>query len=448
MGKLKPLFAGILACAVLLCSAACAQSSPPEAALSEPLPAVNSFLDDDGVRIQFDAPFTRIISLYSAHTENLYALGAGDRVLGGYTTCVYPPEAALLATFNYNGDPEAVIAADPDLVLIRPFIRKKVPNYVAALQSAGIPVVSLYADSYEEFPAYIQKLALLTGSEEIARQKLIEFQQNIDAITAKTAGISDKQTVFLEATETNLRTVAAGSMGDMAIGFAGGINLAAGAQAMSPGGSIAEYGVERILSHADDIDVYVSQRGAMNAGGNLVSIGERAGYGAIKAVQNGRVYLINEKLISSPTFRYYKGVREMARFLYPALMDDLGDLQNDRITTKGDYAQLLVKALHLPIYLPTSSKANPVSQKAHGFGLFRDVHWEDPRFDAIETAVHGGYIEWEQTSDGQWFYPEQALSREKLAKTIFLLGEFQNKEINTPIADLARCEKPRIVQIL
>lgn len=88
------------------------------------------------------------------------------------------------------------------------------------------------------------------------------------------------------------------------------------------------------MALADEIDVYVSQRGAMNAGGNIHSILIRPGYNTIKAVKDGRVYIINEKLISSPTFRFYKGVRELARYLYPDLMDDISAYQNDEAATK------------------------------------------------------------------------------------------------------------------
>jgi iron complex transport system substrate-binding protein len=53
----------------------------------------------------------------------------------------------------------------------------------------------------------------------------------------------------------------------------------------------------------------------MNAGSGLAPA-ERPGYHAIKAIQNNRVFYIDEKLVSSPTFRYLEGVREIARVLY------------------------------------------------------------------------------------------------------------------------------------
>ena len=58
--------------------------------------AAISFTDDEGREIRLNQPCERIISLYSAHTENLFSLGAGEKVIGVNDTSVYPPEAAFL----------------------------------------------------------------------------------------------------------------------------------------------------------------------------------------------------------------------------------------------------------------------------------------------------------------------------------------------------------------
>ncbi len=436
--------------AVLCCIAlaACAAPSTSLSGQAADEAVAIQFTDDDGREVRLDAPCSRIISLYSAHTENLYEIGAGDKLIGVYTGSIYPPEAALLPAFDYKGDPEQIIAAEPDLVLIRPFIARNAPDYIAQIERAGIPVVSLYPDSYDKFSDYIGKLAALTGTQETAQRRLTNFYAAIDGIATRTAQLPDKKTVFMEATEIELRTVTPDSMPGRAIAFAGGINLAADAQPVEKGSTFAAFGIERILENADRIDVYVSQRGAMNAGGNLISIGEREGFDTIKAVKENRVYLITDKLINSPTFRFQKGITEMARFLYPEYIDDVSGFANDDTATRRGYAEILTKALHLPIYVPSSSKYYETAQKGHTFGRFEDILWNDDGFDAVETAVFGGYIDWEKAQDGrEYFYPEQPVTREALAKTVFLIGDFTPTD-STEIADIDVCEKPRIVHTL
>lgn len=431
------------------------QSNALNASVQDDLPeeraeetAAIVFTDDDGRKITLDEPRQRIIALYSAHAENLFSLGAGDTIIGVHSTSIYPPETAFLPRFDYNGNPEYVIAANPDCVLVRPFITNRNPDFIAAIENAGIPVVSLYPDSLVDFDDYIRKLALLTGTEAAAESALIAFHQELTDIQARTAAISDKTSVFFESTETNLRTVTPDSMAGQAIAFAGGINVAEAAVPVSEGSSIAPFGVERILSHAQDIDVYVSQRGAMNAGGNLHAITTRPGFETLKAVQNKRVYVINEKLISSPTFRYTTGVMEMARFLYPEEMDDLSSYAVPRPATKRDLANILLNYRHLQVYVSSSSKYYEDTRRGHSYGLFQDVPWTDPDFDAIETAVVTGAIPWAQQGEEELFHPDAPVTRDMLALAVFMLHDFPAGDGNFAISDLDESENPRIVSIL
>jgi iron complex transport system substrate-binding protein len=305
----------LLFCTASLLAASCVRGRSDTAPSLDGGSAI-SFIDDDGRPVNLDGPRRRIISLYSAHTENLFAIGAGESLIGGHTTCVYPPEAAAFALYDYNGDPEYIIAAEPDLVLTRPFIRRHSPNYVAEIERAGIPVVSLYAESLNDFEGYIRRLALLAGAEAEAEQQLARFFRGLEQTRSVVGGIDKKQTVFFESTEAETRTISEGSFPALAIEIAGGVNIAAGARPATPGSSIAPFGAEKLLLHAGEIDAYVIQRGSMNSGRG-VDPAARPGYHAIKAIQDNRVLYIDEKLVSSPTFRYLEGVREMARFLYP-----------------------------------------------------------------------------------------------------------------------------------
>jgi iron complex transport system substrate-binding protein len=277
------------------------------------------FTDDEGREIFLDRPRSRIVSLYSAHTENLFAIGAGAQVAGVPGAADYPEEAAALPRFDYNGDPEYLIAAAPDLVLIRPFIRRQSPGYIAELERAGITVVSLYPESLDNFDGYIRRLGLLSGRTGAAEQRLADFHEGLAAIQEITANVTRKQRVFFEATANESRTVTADSLPGRAIHFAGGVNIAGDAPAITPGSSIARFGPEKLLMSADRIDVYVVQQGAMNRSADLAALRARPGFGAIAAVREGKVLFISEKLISSPTFRYLDGVRTLAAFLYPGL---------------------------------------------------------------------------------------------------------------------------------
>jgi len=276
-----------------------------------------AFTDDDNNEIVFQDPFVRIIALYSPHVENLFAIGSGSSVIGIPRGTDYPPEALALPVFDYNGDPEYVIAADPDLVLIRPFIRRNSPDYVKKIENAGIPVVSLYCDNFEDFDTYILRLGMLSGKLPEAKEKLSVFHRELEDIHKRVESVQKKKSVFFESTETEVRTVTPTSLPAKAIEIAGGINAAPSVAPMSQGSSIARFGTEALLGIADNIDVYVVQQGAMNRTSGIEALKARPGFSAVKAVQNGNVLFISEKLISSVSFRYPEGVKILADFLYP-----------------------------------------------------------------------------------------------------------------------------------
>ena len=321
--ELKPVLSLIILLPFLLVPFSCSEhhagklASGSNQAQQDELSGVPSFTDNDNSLVVIQKPFTRIISLYAAHVENLFAIGAGSAVIGIPRGSDYPPEALALQTFDYNGDPEYVIAAEPDLVLIRPFVRRNSPDYVTEIEKAGIPVVSLYPESFEDFDTYILRLGLLTGKLPEAENRLSAFHRELAEIQKRVDGIQDRKTVFFESTENQIRTVTPDSLPAKAIEFAGGINAAPPLPPISPGSSIARFGVEALLGIADNIDVYIVQQGAMNRTATIESLRARPGFNAINAVEKGHVLFISEKLISSVTFRYVEGVRILAEFLYP-----------------------------------------------------------------------------------------------------------------------------------
>lgn len=158
----------------------------------------DTFVDNMGTTVTVKEPYEKIISLYSAHTENLYVIGASQSIIGVGRTSIYPPETRQLPRYDYRSDPEPVIAASPDLVIIRPFINRNYPDYVKALEKAGITVVSLYPSNWEEFETYTAILGILTGQEQSSREALKQLKERMAAIQNITALIPEdkKRKVF------------------------------------------------------------------------------------------------------------------------------------------------------------------------------------------------------------------------------------------------------------
>ena len=272
-------------------------------------------VDPSGRRVTVQRPFNRIISLYGAHSENLFDLGCREQIIGVSPHEDYPPEAGQKPVFSEHDDPEKVLAARPDLVLTRPMIDRGYPQFVQRLEKSGITVVSLQPGTVEEMMVYWQILGLLTGREEQAKRMADRFNRAAAGLRSLTAGIHPKKRVYFEALPPKMTTCSPDSMAVFALEAAGGINVAADAPPVRDT-NIAAYGKERILARAADIDVFLAQSGAMNQP-TVELIKAESGFKAIRAVQSGQVHIIDERLVSRPTLRLLDGIFEIGRILYP-----------------------------------------------------------------------------------------------------------------------------------
>jgi len=124
-----------------------------------------SITDDAGRAVTLPAPARRVVSLAPSSTELLFALGAGDRVVGRTTWCKYPPEAEHVPAVGDGINPniEAVVARQPDLVVLY----RSALNTTAAeqLQRLGIPAVVLAQDRLTDVARDARLLGRLVDQE-------------------------------------------------------------------------------------------------------------------------------------------------------------------------------------------------------------------------------------------------------------------------------------------
>jgi iron complex transport system substrate-binding protein len=268
-----------------------------------------------GRKITVTAPFTRIISLYPGHTENLFSLGLDAEIIGVSSSETYPEKALIKPVFSYHDDLEKFMAARPTLVLIRPMIDRGYAKLMAALEKNGMTVVSLQPGNIDEIYLYWQMLGTLTGKETESDKMIADFKKSLDAIRQRVQDISPRKNAYFEAIHDRMKTFSPDSVAIFAVETAGGVNLAKDAEPVR-GTNIAAYGKERILSHAANMDVFLAQFGPMNRV-TIDMIKNEPGFSVIKAVQTHQIFLVDEVLVSRPTVRLIDGIRSIAGILYP-----------------------------------------------------------------------------------------------------------------------------------
>lgn len=410
----------------------------PIALASLALCKTTSFIDQSGHTVVIKRPFKRIISLYPAHTENLFSLGLDKEIIGVSENEAYPPEAMKKPVFSYHDDAERFLAAKPDLVLIRPMIEGAYPRLVSKLREAGIEVVSLQPNTVDDMFAYWRELGMLAGREGQAEKMIARFREGLGKITSIVGSIpvSERKHVYFESIHSKMKTFSLSSIAMFVLGSAGGINIAKDAVTVGQT-NIADYGKERILSHADEIDVYLSQQGVMNHV-TVRQIMEEGGFEAIKAVRDGRVYIVDEKIVSRPTPRLLEGIYEIARILYPDKFNDISALEKKTIITRAQFAEMFIKMLNLPLKTPDyrrDVKKRPETQ--HRYGDFKDIDYTEGAYKFIETAVYRGLFPDVQKYE---FHPDRPIKRRDVAYALFVYFDLPRAREKVSIRDVAPCD--------
>jgi iron complex transport system substrate-binding protein len=282
----------------------------------------NQIQDNAGRMVVIEKPFSRIISLYPAHTENLFFLGIEKAIIGVSRSDNYPEGIEKKIRYSVHDGPEKFLAARPDLILIRPMVDHGYSPLIKRLEQFGITVISLQPSDVDEMYVYWQILGRLAGKENQALDMIECFSKSVDKIYSLVEGIekNNRKRVYFEAVHSKMKTFSPGAMPIFALQTAGGINVASEANSVR-GTNIAYFGKERILSLADQIDVYLAQQGAMNSSTKKM-IQNEAGFSVIKAVKEEKIYMVDEKLVSRPTMRLLSGILLIGEILYPDIFDD------------------------------------------------------------------------------------------------------------------------------
>jgi len=271
--------------------------------------------DDLGTTVTLSRPAGRIISLYGAFAEMLYAVGAGSRLTARTQADAYPPEILKLPSVGTHMKPnfEMIIGFKPDLVIQSASRREEMPD-MERLSGAGIPVAVFAPKSFEDIFSTMERLGVLTGCESEAGAAAARMKQRLARVQAKLAGVEKRRRVFFEVRAEPLTGAGRGSIVQQILAAAGAENVLRSEKA------IVQYSLEALL--LDDPDVYVMQRGPMNR--NPAELAARAHFDRLRCAKEGKIVPVDEFIFSRPGPRCVEAVEQLAAALYPTIFDEGG----------------------------------------------------------------------------------------------------------------------------
>ncbi|MEM0058186.1 MAG: cobalamin-binding protein [Candidatus Bathyarchaeia archaeon] len=277
--------------------------------------------DDIGRTVTIESPPQRIVCISPSTTEIAYALGLGDKIVGVDAYSDYPHEAVSKQRISsaYKPDPEEVAALNPDLVIMHSFVGPGDPC-VDAIAALGVKVIATRPKSLSGIINDILLIGKATGKIEEAEALASRLNNTINQIRNRTGNLTDKPRVYMEFWYPPPWTFGPNTWGDEIITVAGGINIFGDAPT-----DYVKTTDEEVIER--NPEVIISLYGAQHIHfATLEDMRQRPGWDSIKAVQKGKVYLLDENLITRPGPRIVLGLEAVARFLHPELFGESNTL--------------------------------------------------------------------------------------------------------------------------
>jgi len=266
--------------------------------------------DDMGHRVALDGPAQRIVSLAPHATEDLFAIGAGARIVATVSHSDYPPAARDLPRVGKYNDfsVEAVLAQDPDLVVA--WRSGNVPAQVRRIRRLGVPVYVNEPRSLEDIAGTLLRLGVLAGTEERARQAADAFRQRLAGLRARYSGRPPVR-VFYQVWNDPLMTVNGEHVISDVIRSCGGRNVFADLGALAP-----RVSVEAVIER--DPDAIVAS-GMGRGRPEWLDMWQR--WPGMTAVARDHLYFIPPSLLQRHAPRILDGLERMCRHLEQARSD-------------------------------------------------------------------------------------------------------------------------------
>jgi len=246
----------------------------------------------------------RIISFYPALTEEIYLLGAEDKLIGCTVYCQRPPETKKKEKIGTVMDInlEKVFSLQPDLVLTAPLTDPKAQD---KLKNLGINVITLpIPKNFNDICSQFLRLSTLLNKEKNAGKIINTIKSKIQSLHNQIDGLP-KPRVFFQLGVNPLITVNKDSFLNDFIELAGGINITREIKNTL-------YSKEKVLTDNPDVIIIAT----------MGIIGEKEKktwqtFKTINAVKNDRIHLFDSFTVCSPTpISFVENLQTLAKILH------------------------------------------------------------------------------------------------------------------------------------
>jgi iron complex transport system substrate-binding protein len=285
--------------------------APTDAPTAEPQPTPEfplTLTDDEGTEVTLDSEPQRVVSLTPANTEIVFAVGAGDLLVGGTDFDDYPPEAAELPDVVQGVTvlTEQIVDLEPDLVLAGGNNFTPTAD-VERLRDLEIPVLVVYPQTVDEVMADISLIGTAVGAGPEAAEIVSGMESRIDEVTTALEGAETPRTFYEIGFEPEIYAPAPESfVADM-------VELAGGDAITTNDPALFSIPLEQLV----DADPEVIVLGDAQYGTCPDAVASRPGWEEMTAVQNDAVVPVYDTIVTRPGPRLAEGLAALALAIHP-----------------------------------------------------------------------------------------------------------------------------------
>jgi len=257
----------------------------------------------------------RIVSLAPNVTEIIYALGAGDELVGRTDYCNYPEQALDLPSVGMLWQPnfELIVSLEPSIVVASSIMD---PDFIAKLNDSGIKTIQiLKEESLDGTFELIQEVGDAIGRTEEAKQVVSDMKSRIDAVTEITSKIPEDQK------KSAVYIISWGDWGDFAATgdtYLEGVLEAAGAVNAAKDATSWSISKELLISQDPDV-VLLPRYSYSDSEADILAFTTTEPYSKLGASVLAHVYAINGDAAERQGIRTADTIEEIAKLLYPEL---------------------------------------------------------------------------------------------------------------------------------
>ena len=277
-----------------------------------------TLIDDLGNVVVLTSPPERIVSLAPSNTEIMFAIGAGDKVVGVTDVCDYPydfaawVEAENMSSIGNYWQPavEPIIALDPDLV----FASTASEDAAESLRNLGYNVLIVEPKTIDGVLESILLIGRATGNHIEAGELVSDLRQRIDTVTNTASEAASIPQVYHEVWGPDIQSAGPGTFIDELITLAGGENIFHDAISSFPIVSS-----ETVIEKNPDVIIFPNLYMGTTPWGTYEDIESRPGWSAITAIQNDNFYTIDASIISRSGPRLADALEVLAEMIHPEI---------------------------------------------------------------------------------------------------------------------------------